>query len=219
MTQIEFIGCTGAGKSTLVNHILQICRDQRIDAWLDYDFVLRQVRLEWVKSKLARALLVNLVALLVGLATWRNNRKFCRFTIDVISRMPVTWFEKLYLGRDVLKNLGIYEIVRRRGSDQQVILVDEGTLQTAHYLFVHAAVEPGVADLSTFVRLVPLPDVVVYVPETEPVLIQRTLKRGHRRIPDQSDAQAKLFIERAMETFEGLRGQSILKSKLLIAES
>ncbi len=219
MMQIEFIGCTSAGKSTLVNHILQICRDQGLDAWLDYDFVLGQVRLEWVKSKLARAVLVNLVSLLVGLATWRNNRKFCRFALEAISQLPVTWFERLYLGRDVLKNLGIYEIVRRRGSDRQVILVDEGTLQTAHYLFVHAAAEPSAADLSTFIRLVPLPDVVVYVAQAEPVLIERTLKRGHRRIPDRSYTQVKRFIKRAMEIFEKLREQALLQSRLIVMDS
>jgi hypothetical protein len=31
MTCIELIGCTSAGKSTLTNHILQLCRDDGID--------------------------------------------------------------------------------------------------------------------------------------------------------------------------------------------
>src|SRR5262245_2169683 len=129
MMRIEFIGCTGAGKSTLTSRILRVCRAQGIDAWMGYDFVLRQVRLDWVESKLVRGLLVNLISVFVCLGAWRSNLAFYRFTIRAISRLPasVSWFERFYIGRDVLKNIGMHEIIRRRASTQQLILLDEGT--------------------------------------------------------------------------------------------
>ena len=219
MLQVELTGCTGAGKSTLTSRLLRMCRDQGIDAWIDYDFVLGQVRLDWIKSKLARALVVNLVSLCVCLVTWRNYREFYRFMIRVISRLPVAWSEKLYVGRNVLKNMGIHEIIRRCASDQQIVFLDEGTLHIAHYLFVHVSVEPDTEGLSTFVELVPLPDVVVYVSQTERVLIERTLARGHKRVPIRSYAQVELFIKRAIETFEELRQQSVLQSRLIVVDS
>jgi hypothetical protein len=219
--RIELTGCTSAGKSTLAGRILRICRDQGIDAWMGYDFVLRQVRLDWIKSRLFRGLLVNLISLSVCLVTWRNYLAFYRFAIRIIAQLPsgVAWFEKLYIGRDVLKNIGIYEIIRRRASGRQLVLLDEGTLHTAHYLFVHVSVEPDIQDLSTFINLVPLPDLVVYITESESVLIERTLERGHKRIPDRSYASTQRFIKRAVAIFDRLGQQSALEGRWMVVDS
>jgi len=220
MMRIELIGCTGAGKSTLSGRILRACRARGIDAWTGYDFVLRQIRLDWVESRLIRGLLVNLIALFVCLLAWRSNLAFYQFTIRTIARLPasVGWFERLYIGRDVLKNIGVYEIIRWRASAQQVILLDEGTLHTAHYLFVHVAAESKAGDVARFARLVPLPDIAVYVTESQSVLIQRTLARGHARIPDRSYASAEHFIKRAVAVFDALALQPALEGKLLIVD-
>jgi hypothetical protein len=219
--RIELIGCTSAGKSTLASNILRICRDQELDAWMGYDFVLRQVRLDWVKSKLMRGLAVNLIALFVCAVTYRNQIEFYRFVIRFIARLPptVTRAEKLYIGRDVLKNIGIYEIIHRRAADRQIILLDEGTLHTAHYLFVHVSVELESKNLAAFVRLVPLPDVVVYVTQSESVLIERTLERGHKRIPDRSYANVQRFVKRAVAIFDEMAQQPTLESRLLIFDN
>jgi hypothetical protein len=216
--QIELIGCTGAGKSTLARGILQADREHGIDALMGDEFVLKQVRLNWVKGRLARTLCMDLLSLFACLVTWRDNHEFYLFVMRIISRLPVAvaLFEKVNIARNALKNIGIYEIVRRRGSDQQIVLVDEGTLHTAHYLFVHVSVEPNASDLSTFARLVPLPDVAICVQQDEAVLIERTLARGHKRIPDGSYAQVKRFIERAADTFDKLMRQLLLESRLLV---
>ncbi len=219
--RIEFIGCTSAGKSTLARRILRVCRDQGIDAWMGYDFVLRQVRLDWITGKLPRGLLVNLIALFVGLAAWRKNLAFYRFAIRIIARLPptVAWHEKLYIGRDVLKNIGIYEIVGRRAATRQVVLLDEGPLHTAHYLFVNVSAEPHAGDVADFGRLVPRPDVVVYVTQSEDVLIERTLERGHKRIPDRSYASVQRFIKQAVAIFDELGRQSALDGRLIVVDS
>ncbi len=218
--RIELIGCTSAGKSTLTSRILRICRDQGIDASTGYDFVLRQVRLDWIKSTLFRALLVNFISLFVGLVTCRKNLDFYRFALRIIARLPsaVAWSEKLHIGRNVVKNIGVDEIIRRRAADRQIVLLDEGPLQTVHYLFVHVAVEPDTSDLAAFIRLVPLPDVVVYVTQNESVLIERTMQRGHKRIPDRSYAHVQRFISRAVATFDELEQQSALEGRLIVVD-
>ena len=221
MMRIEFIGCTGAGKSTLNHRILRKCHEQGIDAWMGYDFVLRQMRLDWIESKPIRGLLVNLLALFVCLVSWRTNRAFCRFAIQTVWRLPatITWFQKLYVGRDVLKNIGIHEIIRRRAVDGQLILLDEGTVHTAHYLFAHVSAEPNINDISTFIGLVPLPESIVYVKHDETVLIERTLARGHKRIPDRSYASVERFIKRARAVFDALEHQPALRGRLLVVDS
>jgi thymidylate kinase len=215
---IELIGCTSAGKSTLSRGILQACHQQGLDILLGDDFVLKQVRLNWVKSHLPRTLLVDLFALLACLVTWPTNLKFYLFATQLLFQLPIPRLEKLNLLRNVLKKIGIYEIIRFRNTDRQIILVDEGVLQAAHNLFVHSSVQVKMENLSTFARLIPLPDVIVYLRQPESLLIDRTIKRGHKRIPDRSYSNVVPFIRQAVTTFDKLVQNPAVESKLLIVD-
>lgn len=219
--QLEFIGCTNAGKSTLVRGILQACREQGIDALVSNDFVLKKVRLNWVKNDMAQTLLVNLFSLCACLIHWRKNLRLYFLMMRIIFRLPsvVTWFEKLNIVRIALRNVGIYEIILRFDSDKEVILLDEGTLQIAHYLFVHVAVELNMIDLLTFIRLLPLPAVAAYIQQDEAVLIERTLARGHKRIAECSYTKVERFIRRAISTFENISKQPVIERMLIVMDS
>jgi hypothetical protein len=180
MTCIELIGCTSAGKSTLTNHILQLCRDDGIDISLGDDFLLNQFHLGWVGQSTFRAALVNLISLPVALINWGKYHRYFGFAFRTTTRLPISLPENAYLCRNILKNIGIYEIARTRAKDRQVIILDEGPLNSANLLFVHVAVALPDTGLSEFVQVVPLPDAAFYLREQEDVLTQRTLARGHR---------------------------------------
>ena len=213
---IEIIGCTSAGKSTQARSIYQACRGQGIDIFLGDDFVLRQIRLQWIKINLLRKLLVNLFALFVSLLTWRNNLEFYAFATQFVFQLPIAWLEKLGLLRNVLKKIGIYEIIRLRSTDQQIILEDEGVLHAAHHLFVHCSIQVKAEHLATFIKLIPLPDVIVYLRQPESLLIDRTMKRGHKRIPVGSYSDVARFIKNAVATFDKLAQYPAVESKLLL---
>ncbi len=202
--QIEFIGCTSAGKSTLIEHLLHAYHEQGVDILPGNDFILKQVRLNWIKNHQLRMFLVNLAGLCACLATWRKNLEFHLFATRLLYQLPISPFVKLYLFRNVLKRIGIYEIIRFRSTDQQIILVDEGTLQTAHNLFVHGSATMKMEDLSTFAGLIPIPDSIVYLRQPESLLIDRIMKRGHKRIPDRSYSNVAHFVKQAVATFDGL---------------
>ena len=216
--QIELIGCTGAGKSTLSRCIYQASQAQGVETSMGEEIALKLIGLNWVKRKILRTLFVDLIALFACLASWRDNLEFYHFGTRILSKLPVGRFEKLNIARNVLKNIGVNEIVRRFGRQEQLVLLDEGTLHTAHYLFVHVSVEPDASDLSDFIRLIPLPDVVVFVRQDTTTLIQRTLARGHKRIPSGSLEHVELFIRRAEETFEKLTQSPEIESRLLIVD-
>ena len=219
--QIEFIGCTSAGKSTLVGAAIRACEQLGIEATLGNDCVLMWNRLSWARGYFVRRFFAELFAFFSCLRHWHKHRQFYRFAARMVLRLPasVGWFEKLNTLRTVFRNIGIYEIVRRRGSEQQVVLLDEGTLHTAHYLFFHYSVGLDPNDLSTFVKLVPLPDVVIYLQQEPEILIKRTIRRGHRRIPDRSPTVTERFIRHTMATFERLTQASVINSKMLLVDS
>ena len=219
--QIEIIGCTSAGKSTLIRNVLQANHQQDIDLVTSYDFVLRQFRLDWIKYHTLGMLLLNLLALGACLATWPKNHAFLKFVVGFIYTLPaatVSRIDKLKAVRLTLRNMGIYEIICRSATEQQIVLADEGTLQIAHSLFIHVGIEPKMADLSTFVQLVPLPDAIVYVKQPISILVERTLVRGHHRIPEGSPGQVAAFIRQAAVTFDQLEQAPILKNRLLVID-
>jgi len=216
--QIELIGCTSAGKSSLAQEVLKGNQQNGYNLITSYDFVLRWAHLDWIQNHRMRMLVLNILALLACLFTWRKNFGLYRFVTGVILRLPaeVGFFERLKIARIVARNVGIDEIVRRNKSDRQVVLADEGTLHIAHYLFVHVSVEPDLHELENYVRLVDLPDVAVYIRQPESVLISRTRARGHKRIPEGASARVQRFIQHSLAVFEKLIGFSSLEGRLLI---
>lgn len=215
--QIELIGCTGTGKSTLAESIREACDAEAVDICLGDDFVLGQVGLAWARGRVVRAILLDLCAWLACLATWRTNHEFCRFIFRIVSGLPPTiaWTQKLYILRAALRKIGVYEIIHYRGQERKIILVDEGTLHVAHNLFVHVSVPPDAEKLAELMRLVPLPDVVVHMTDRESVLIQRCLKRVHKRVPQHSFSSAELFVKRALQVFEIVARHPAVAERLL----
>ena len=215
---IELVGCTSAGKTTLTQRMLDVSRRQGIDLVLGDDFVLRRLRLMWIKNEFIRRRIMEICSVYVCLKQRKKYRPFIHFVLGMIRQAPGSWLYRASLARAVFRKIGIYEIICRRSTAQQLIWVDEGTLQAAHNLFVHVSVEKQESDLSIFARLVPLPDVVIYVKQNEPVLIERTMKRGHKRIPDCSLSNVQRFIKRAVTTFDTLVQFPMIAGKLLVID-
>ena len=214
--QIELIGCTNSGKSTLSRILIHTCRERGVDILLGDEFILKQVRLNWIKNYLLRKLFIDLVALFACLLTWRSNVKFYLFAIRHLLWLPIAMSEKIHVLRVALKKIGSFEIIRFYSSNQQVILVDEGVLQAAHNLFVFVSVNIRTKHLSTFLNLIPLPDVLFYLKQPEGLLISRTIKKGHKRIPDRSYGNVAQFVKQAVATFDKLVQQPDVEKKLVV---
>ena len=204
MTCIELIGCTSAGKSTLASHILQSCRNEGTKVWLGESFLLDQFHLGQIGNPTMRAVLVNLVSLPVALVNLGKYRPFYSFAFQMVNHLKTSWREKLYLGRNILKSIGIYEIANMQADYRTIILLDEGPLHSANALFVRVAGAPHNAELLEFIQVVPFPDAAVYLREREDVLIRRTLARGHKRIRNGSRSETEQFIRSASAVFERL---------------
>lgn len=216
--QVELVGCTGAGKSTFLRAMLQACREEGIAASPGEDYLLGRLSLSWIRAPLARSLLLDLVTLPFTLLAWRSDPRFLRFASRVISGLPhtVPWWERLNIGRNVLKKVGLYEGLRRTLPPDHLAIIDEGTVHTAHYLLVHASAEPPEGVLVEFASLAPLPDALILLRGEEQVLVSRTLERGHRRIPTASQEPVKLFIRRAVEMFDALSRMPALRDRMFV---
>ncbi len=218
--QVELIGCTSAGKTTLAREMVQTGRELGVDVQLSDDFLLERGRLSWIKNDFLRRRVIELWALLTCLVFWQKYRELYRFIIRTCLLAPGSRFYKVKLARVALRKIGIFELIRCWSSDRQVVLLDnEGVLQGSHTLFIHATGASDTSNLPNFLRLVPLPDVVAYLRQSEPVLIERTRKRGHNRIPENSnDEDIESFIKQAVIMFEELRQHPRLSDRLLVID-
>lgn len=216
---IEIIGCTSAGKTTLARKIVDAGNRQGIDVVLGDDFVLQKLHLGWVKNEFMRRRTLEIYAGYICFRHWRKYREFCRFVLRVVFQAPGSWFYKVNLARNALRKIGIHEIIRNFSPESKIVLVDnDGIVQTAHNIFVHSngSLE---ADLSNFVKLAPMPDMVAYLRQPESILVERTLKRGHPRLPERSQSKVQYFVEQAVTTFENLQKIPQIADRLCVIDN
>ncbi|WP_146155079.1 hypothetical protein [Photobacterium lipolyticum] len=116
----------------------------------------------------------------------------------------------------MVRNIGIHEFIACQDTTNRIIIIDEGILHIAHYLFVHESIEPDLKQLQTFIELAPCEDVVVYLCTLKNTLIERTRVRGHKRIPDGSLEAIESFINHAITTFNFLGVNPKINPKLLL---
>lgn len=218
--QIELIGCTSAGKSTLKKQFVAACRARRLPIWDDKEFILHQFGLNWIKLELLRTLLIDVLALVVCVATIQRHLLFHRLTHRILRPLPLSIFGKFYIWRNVLRKLGKFEIIHfyDDGNDEQIVLVDEGVLQVAHNLFVHADRPPPAAlySVRTFARLAPPPDAVIYLRQPAALLVERILARGHKRIANPTPEKVARFVDQAVSAFDRLAEYPALQQKMLL---
>jgi len=61
--------------------------------------------------------------------------------------------------------------------------------------------------------------VAIHVTRNEAVLIERTVRRGHSRIPDHSSANTELFVKRALNTFDKLVRLLVFEERMMAIDS
>jgi thymidylate kinase len=217
---VELTGCTSSGKSTLIKRIIHSCEDKGVIALTDDQFVLEQVKLNWIKNYFTRTILVDLITLTTCLLTIRSNLKIYGFIIEHVRKLPssVGILEKLNIIRNSLKKLGSVEIIKQRDSDKYIIFLDEGIVHTSHYLFVNQTTKPSKRSVLNYLNLIPYPDAIISLKADEEVVIERTLMRRHRRIKNPTYLTVKKFISNAISLFSIIEHNSGIRERLITIE-
>lgn len=216
---VEFIGCSGAGKTTLM-HAVRECvsvPDSVVTAW---DLVIDRPGRRWVTNQPAINLIADATALVPFARCYRSNREFFSFALRRLMAHAPSTFAKLNYTRNVIRKVGIHELAKRRAIDRTV-LVDEGTVLIAYQLFVYSPAPYSPADVEQFARLVPAPDLLVHVKAPLPTLANRSMSRSDQRreLKGRDRQQVREFIERADELFDALAATDALRDRVLVVEN
>jgi thymidylate kinase len=215
---VEFIGATGAGKTTLARALVERSAAGH-PVRMATDLVTDRPGRRWIEDPHAVNLLADVTALPAFLRSFDRDRDFLRFAVDRVRRHAPSAFAKANYLRNVVRKLGVHELARR-ADPRTTFLVDEGTILIAYQLFVYSRAPFTRIDLERFGGLVPLPDLVVHVKAPTDVLVRRAMDRADRRRElARRDADAvRGWIARAVDLFDALSEVEPIRSRLVTVE-
>lgn len=217
---VEFIGSTGAGKTTLLTEVHQrLPPEMRAVSQPE----LAQDALGWnrVTNPTVKNLIQDMAGLPYFLASAYRNRAFLGLCLRSLAPKRGHRLSSANYLRSIVRRIGMYELSMRhqlRHQFAQIILVDEGTVLSAHLLFVYGESACDPDDIERFARLVPLPDLIVYVRTPVDTLVRRALSRSdvRREMRAQSPAVVTEYISRAVTVFDRLVEVERIRERLLV---
>ena len=213
---VEFIGSTGAGKTTLIAEV-QRALAPHAGATTSFELAAGMLRLRHVANPTLRNLIQDFVGLPFFVASFRRHRGFIAFALATLVRNGIRGFYRFNYMRSLIRKIGMYEVARRYGGDR-IILVDEGTVSAAHLLFIFTPATSRSEDIDKFAGLVSLPDLLVYVKTPVDRLVERSLQRQDRRreLKSADTRQVEQYVSRATAMFDRLADTQELRDRLLI---
>lgn len=216
---VEFIGSTGAGKSTLIAEV-QSRISKSAEVITSFDLVATPLGLRGVSHPTTRNLIQEVVGLPFFIGSLPQQKAFVAYTLRMLARQANFTIFTVNNLRSLERKIGVYEIIRRYARDR-IILVDEGTVLLAHNVFVYSSEYYSPEEIAKFARLVPLPDVIIYVKAPVNNLIRRTLQRADppREMKLKNQTLIEEYVKRAVGMFEQLVEDEKIRDRVLIVEN
>lgn len=214
---VEFTGCTGSGKTT----ISQLVIEKLVESGLEVVPVhSRCFNYKWspfrgIGNQTVQNFILDVKALVQILKHIKEEIPLLKFFISVLSRYGGGRAERINLFRSVCRKIGVNRNIINSGlSANKIVIIDEGMVHSLHNLFVHRDIEPDLDRIREFSRLVPMPDIIVYVRSPLDMLIERARKRTDltRRAKGR---KLDKFIENADRAFEEFMEIKKIKERVL----
>jgi len=216
---IEFIGSTGAGKTTLISEVRHRLA-QTTEVTTSFDAVASPLGLRGVTHLTVRNLIQELVGFPFFIGSLYRHKAIIVFILRMLARQASFSFFTSNNLRSLDRKIGVDEIIKRRQHDK-IILVDEGPLLLAHNVFVYSGAHYTCEEIARFASLVPLPDIIIYIKVPMDILVQRSLQRTDppREMRSRDRELIEKHINRAVKMFDQLIAAENIQARLLIVEN
>jgi len=215
---VEFIGSTGAGKTTLIEEV-QRSLEKKVAVATPFDLVAERLGVRGITNISAQHIIQEIVGLPFFLRAINQHKEFIVFTLRMLARQANYTLYTINNLRSLERKIGAYEMIKRMNHDR-IVLVDEGTILTAHNVFVYTSAVYTGEEIARFANLVPLPDTIVYIKAPVDVLVQRSLQRADppREIKSKSRTQIEKYVTRAAKMFDRLVEAENIQCRLMIVD-
>ena len=215
---VEFIGSTGAGKTSLISKIHHKLAQTKV-VTTPFDLIAASLGLSSVTHPTAQNLIQELVGFPFFIGSLNRHGKFLVNTIETFSGNTKFSIHRINNLRSLERKIGMYEITQRYDRDQ-IVLVDEGPILAAH-MFVFTGSLVTSSEIATFANLLPLPDLIVYIKAPVDVLVRRALQRPDppREMGKKDPAMTEKYVKDATIIFDQLMESERIKSRLLVVDN
>jgi thymidylate kinase len=215
---IELVGCSGAGKTTIGDLTVGALRAKGFSAISSADIFRERSTIGWIKDNSLRNLALSFMLIPRFMEVRKSRKEYLRFAARMIWK-----YEKWPLGRinrirSVMRVMGEDSVLRDLPK-KEVVVIDEGMVGSAHSVLVYMDRFPNLKEIGEFVRLVPLPDLVVFVDVPASVALKRTLRRPDRPIRGGSAFELAGFVDSGCEIFRHISAHGRLGGVLLKVEN
>jgi len=216
---VEFIGSTGAGKTTLISEVQHRLAETSA-VTTSFDALATPLGLSHIAHPTARNLFQEIIGFPFFLGSLNRHKEFVAFALKMLARQATFSLFTVNNLRSLERKIGVYEVISRKRPDQ-TILVDEGTLLLAHNIFVYSNVDYTHDEIARFASLVPLPDIIIYIKAPIDILVQRSLRRSDppRELKSRDQGVIERNVRRAVDMFDKLIQAEHIQSRLLIVQN
>lgn len=217
-TVVEFAGPSGAGKTRLVQR-LRMHSDARCPMLHASDLIMDRLGRRHITNPKLMNVIADFTVLPSFLRGLDRHGDFMRFAFERLHRYARSRFERYNYMREVVRDVGLQGFARR-ATPGTAVVVDEGAVLTASHLFVYNDGPLASDALGDFARLVPLPDVVVYVRAPVEVLVDRAVRRPDRRreLRAADRREMERWAKRALEVFDRLTATARLREHVFTVD-
>lgn len=218
---IELIGPSATGKTTIIKKVVQGLAAQGINADYSANFISHYTRTRTIKDDVVRNLALNFILFPSALRAFCMQKEYAAFVVHCFSKNNNTLGQFISRCLSIIRQIGGQELIHRKALPDQIVLIDEGVISSLNNLFVCTDNPPNEAQIRKFANLVPLPDLIIYLDVSVPVLLDRTMKRPDlpRVIKGKSADIRNIFLRNARETFELLIGEKRIYQRILQVEN
>ncbi|HKJ62491.1 MAG TPA: hypothetical protein VKA94_10965 [Hyphomicrobiales bacterium] len=171
---VEFIGSTGAGKTTVLRSVNRRLAS-RAPTKTSSDLVTGLVALQGITHPTVRNLIEELVGFPFFVYSLIPHRAFMALAMKLLLSRTNSAMTTINNIRSLERKLGVHKLISLKARDQ-IILADEGPILAAH-MFIYNAGRLTADELAAFVKVVPLPDAIVYIRAPIETIVRRTLLR------------------------------------------
>jgi thymidylate kinase len=213
---IEWVGCSGTGKSTLLEAVYRQMQSSSIDARKPLEVFLGSTIAKTISNERLQNIALDFLVLPWSIFSFFKYRRFVNFCRKILSDGHFSFSQKAKLFRSILRKTGLHIFLSSLSDKKKPILIDEGTVHIAHLLFANGdnnKISPQ--NIEKFCELVPTPGLIIHIMAPESDALERTLNRRDKPISDTSPEAIKRFIKLGHETFKILNDLAPWENKTI----
>ncbi len=200
---IEWIGCSGAGKTTLSKEVYKNLLESGFPVRRPLEIFIGKNLAKLISSERLRNIILDILVLPWTFFSIIKYKRFLLYCLKFLRNDYFSFTQRIKLIRSILRKTGLHFFLENFCNKKQLIFVDEGTVHIAHLLFANGNISCVLdKDVADFCDCVPIPDLIVHIMSSESELIERTLNREHKPIPTNSLDSLERFISLGFETFK-----------------